>query len=129
MIVLVLGATGLIGNRLVRSLKPDFDVFGTTRKTKLSNQFTDQMLEESHWILNSTPTEFSILEREVRSLKPNIIVNCLGVIKSKLIMFDAEESISVFTAPSAKQFTFILSFFNSSAKHSVKEAIAALLEL
>ena len=95
MSVLVLGATGLIGNRLVRTLKKDFEVFGTTRKPKLSKKFTDQMLEASHWLLNSSPTDFSVLEREVRSLKPNIIVNCLGVIKSKLSMFDVEESISV----------------------------------
>ena len=76
MIVLVLGATGLIGNRLVRTLKEDFEVFGTTRKTELRKKFTDQMLEASHWILNSSPTDFLVLEREVRLLKPNIIVNC-----------------------------------------------------
>ena len=95
MSILVLGATGLIGNRLVRTLSEDFDVFGTTRQMKFSNPKFYQLLKKDNWLINTDPKKMFELEAKIKKLKPNVIVNCLGITKQKTGEFDIQECVTV----------------------------------
>ena len=95
MSVLVLGATGLIGNRLVRTLSTDLEVFGTTRQTSFINPKFSSLLKESNWLFNVSPKQLFELEGKIQKIKPNTIVNCLGVTKSKDGVVNLQESILV----------------------------------
>jgi dTDP-4-dehydrorhamnose reductase len=95
MSILVLGATGLIGNRLVRTLSEDFDVFGTTRQLKFSNQKFYQLLKKENWLINTDPKKMFEIEAKIKKLKPNVIVNCLGITKQKAEAFDLQECVTV----------------------------------
>jgi len=95
MSILVLGATGLIGNRLVRTLSEDFDVFGTTRQMKFSNPKFYQLLKKDNWLINTDPKKIFELEAKIKKLKPNVIVNCLGITKQKTGEFDIQECVTV----------------------------------
>lgn len=95
MSVLVLGATGLIGNRLVRTLSEDFDVFGTTRQLKFPNPKFYQLLKKENWLIISDLKKMFEIEAKIKKLKPNVIVNCLGITKQKAGAFDIQESMTV----------------------------------
>lgn len=93
MVVLVLGASGLIGNRLVRTLSTDFEVFGSTRMSKIEDSWLNQLLIKDRWLLNVFASNFPDLEIKLLSIKPDVIVNCLGVTKQRLNPVDIQESI------------------------------------
>ena len=95
MSILVFGATGLIGNRLVRTLSEDFDVFGTTRQFKFPNPKFYQLLKKENWLIISDLKRMFEIETKIKLLKPNVIVNCLGITKQKAGAFDIQECVTV----------------------------------
>jgi len=83
MSILVLGATGLIGNRLVRTLGENFEVFGSTRKKKIFDPKLSFLLKERNWLFDVSPENFIALDEKIQVIKPNVIINCLGITKLK----------------------------------------------
>jgi len=67
--ILVIGASGLLGSRLVERLSSKYQVFGTYMKTSLRN-------EPNHFSLDVTDS--SSLEALVSEVRPGIVINCSG---------------------------------------------------
>ncbi len=78
--ILVLGGNGMLGHKLVERLQNNFEVFTTVRSKSsaigLMKIFDGRRIFENVEadILNSVQT---VVER----LKPNVIINCIGIIK------------------------------------------------
>ena len=81
--IIVLGASGLIGSYMFRELSKTFETFGTIRKSKI--KYKDIALFKSNKIIDNIDIlNLDNLNKLLESLKPNIIVNCIGVTKRKI---------------------------------------------
>lgn len=79
--VLVLGVTGMLGSAVftILSQDPKLDVYGTVRTSKLLNRLKNINYDK---ILKNTDVENIDSLIEVFSIvKPNIVINCIGLIK------------------------------------------------
>lgn len=80
--ILILGATGMLGQTLVRVLtaRPELTVHATARRrVGLNFWFTDDVVEQIH-----TPVEadnFDSVLRVLGDVRPDVVINCIGVIK------------------------------------------------
>lgn len=91
--ILVLGGTGLIGNRLTRQLRQNADVYASTRSSLAEMPVLQNILEPKKWIFGLDANDFQRLESEIMQLEPDVIVNCLGVVKHQSSFKDAERTI------------------------------------
>ena len=73
--VLVLGASGMLGYAVFRVLSETVETWGTARNPAICNHFTDttRLLLGVDALCN--------LDAVVKKVKPDLIVNCVGVIK------------------------------------------------
>lgn len=79
--VLVLGAAGMLGNAVFRhlSLREEFLVHGTTRSTQFHDRFPADM--RSRLIANVNAEDMDSLCSVMATAAPQIVINCIGVIK------------------------------------------------
>ena len=91
--ILVLGGTGLIGNRLVRHLRENADVYASTRTDRGQIPVLEHILDPNKWIFRFNATDFQLLESEIGRLRPKVIVNCLGIVKQHISASDTETTI------------------------------------
>lgn len=80
--VLILGGNGMIGHKAWQALKDDLDVFLTVRGNFTELQKYD-IFDSKRAICNIDVLEFPLMEKTVRRLRPNVILNCIGIIKQK----------------------------------------------
>jgi len=81
--VLVLGAGGQLGHMLVRILKEDFEVFGTTRGSTSTDQPLTNFIDEKMWIPDLDVTNLADLEKVITELRPEAVINCVGIVKQR----------------------------------------------
>ncbi len=79
--VIVLGVTGMLGNAMFRVLseKPDLVVFGTTRNESARNYFSENL--ESQIIGGIDVENHDSLIKAFATVRPNIVINCVGLVK------------------------------------------------
>lgn len=83
--IYILGASGMLGYSLFSNLSEykDFNVFGTVRNIKNKeiyfSRFKNKIFE------NINISEFSSLENLFQKNKPDIVINCIGLIKQHSI--------------------------------------------
>jgi dTDP-4-dehydrorhamnose reductase len=82
--VLVLGASGMLGHVLIRVLNTRHDVYGTTQSERQPTPPLATVLERGHWIGGVDGCNWPTLEVVIRDIRPDVVVNCIGVIKQKL---------------------------------------------
>lgn len=75
-IVLVLGASGLIGSTLYNFFckKEDLNVFGTSKSTNQSN-LTETIIEKIDFLNLSQSLDI------ISEIKPSVVINCIGITK------------------------------------------------
>jgi dTDP-4-dehydrorhamnose reductase len=78
--VIVLGANGMIGHAMFRGLRKysDLDVYGTVRSAGAVRHFDVLEKEALHVGINVLDTD--ALVKLLRTLEPDVIVNCVGLI-------------------------------------------------
>jgi dTDP-4-dehydrorhamnose reductase len=78
--ILILGASGMLGHTLFKYLSAkNFEVYGTLRNSNLCHYFNEELKTNLIPTFDLSSTE-EIL-RVVNLIRPNIIINCVGVIK------------------------------------------------
>lgn len=79
--VLILGATGMLGYSLFSNLHEydEFEVFGTVRSIKGKEGFFQDYV--SSLVLDVDVTDPTHIERTIVSIRPNVVINCIGLIK------------------------------------------------
>ncbi len=79
--ILILGATGMLGYSLFSNLREfnGLDVFGSVRNIKGKEAFFEGNL--SSLIFDVDVTKTAEIERAIASVKPDVVINCIGLIK------------------------------------------------
>jgi dTDP-4-dehydrorhamnose reductase len=93
--VLILGATGMLGYSLFANLREveGLAVFGTVRNIKGKEQFFQNCT--SSLIQNTDVTKDAELERAIELTTPDIVLNCIGLIKQHNISKQHVEAIEI----------------------------------
>ncbi len=94
--ILIFGVTGMLGHTLFKSLSKNsaFDVFGTSRNTAGLGKFFSA--EELGRVRNLVDADnFDSIMRAMASIQPDIIINCIGLIKQLPIAKDPLTTITV----------------------------------
>jgi dTDP-4-dehydrorhamnose reductase len=81
--ILVLGATGMMGNALFRflTLNPELDVYGAVRTEAAHRYFSDAL--SAKLITGINIDNMDDLMRGFAEVQPHVVINCIGVIKQK----------------------------------------------
>jgi dTDP-4-dehydrorhamnose reductase len=82
--VLVLGAAGMLGHMLVRVLSEHHQVIGTTSSQYDSKSPLARILNKANWIDQVDVRNLQTVENAINHAKPNVLINCVGVIKQKM---------------------------------------------
>lgn len=86
--VLVLGASGMLGNAVLRVLneKQGWEVFGTVRAADVSRFFSDSIVPRL--ITGCDVGDYDTLVKVFAKVRPDVVINCIGLIKQ---LADAED--------------------------------------
>ncbi|MAZ35621.1 MAG: NAD(P)-dependent oxidoreductase [Thalassospira sp.] len=79
--ILVLGASGMLGNAVIRVLVNDkkFEVFASARSPSVCMHFPPKIAKN---IITGVDVEnFDVLSRLFSEVQPNIVINCIGLVK------------------------------------------------
>ena len=90
--ILVIGASGMLGHMLVRVLSPHHRVIGTTSSKYDNKTPLARILSEKNCIDQIDVRNISTVELAIRTTKPDVVINCVGLIKQKM---KAENSVEV----------------------------------
>ncbi len=92
--VLVLGATGMLGHKILQELAKDFDTTGTFRR-EWKNSSDRNPFEDMNLIGNVNATNFQTVEQAIEFSGPDVIVNSIGIVKQLPEASDPVVSISI----------------------------------
>ena len=87
--ILILGSSGLLGNTLTKYFfqNNSFQTFGTLRDFSKIYFFREKY--HRNFVEFSNILDFVELEKKIRDIKPNVIINCLGLTnKKRIVNFD-----------------------------------------
>ena len=78
--ILILGGSGMLGHKLVQMWRERFDVFATLRGN--SERFAKYgIFDSSKTLTNVSAEDFDTVVKAFTAAKPDVVVNCIGVIK------------------------------------------------
>ncbi len=79
--ILILGSNGMLGSTLYKYLKykKNIHVLGTSRESKRIRG------QDKNIILKFDVNFLKSLEKKIRTISPDIIINCIGIVKSEVI--------------------------------------------
>lgn len=78
--ILIIGGGGMLGHKLVQTLNDRCDVW-TTIRGDFHNYEKYKIFERRRTIFDLDVSDTKLLEREVEKIKPDVIINAVGVIK------------------------------------------------
>jgi len=83
--LLILGGSGMVGHSLIKKLSNQYKIFSLLRKhpDMDSNQFFEKVLPKNQCIFIDDINEYDNLNNAVKKISPNIMINCIGVIKQR----------------------------------------------
>ncbi len=92
--ILILGASGMLGHKLFSYLSEYYDVYGTCRQENdaLINLFPE-LTKKLFW--NIETKKMDAITNMIKILNPDIIINCIGLIKQKPEALHPSKSIYV----------------------------------
>jgi len=91
--ILILGATGMLGSTLLRYFfsKEYFSVYGTARSCESAQGISDEIMKRIYF--NVDLGDVRAFQKVLNDIKPNLVVNCIGVVKQLPAAEDALVSI------------------------------------
>lgn len=83
--LLVLGGSGMVGHTLIKKLSNKYEVFSILRERSdlESSKFFDNILKKSRCIFIDDINQHSNLSEAINNISPDILINCIGVIKQR----------------------------------------------
>ena len=82
--ILIFGASGMLGHMLIRVLSPHHEVVGTTTGQYNPQSPLTRILTRDNLIKQVDARNLSTIEKVVHETKPDVIINCVGLIKQKM---------------------------------------------
>jgi dTDP-4-dehydrorhamnose reductase len=78
--ILILGVTGMLGHTLLRKLSPHFQVRGTVRNQEEIKHFFPEKYH-TQIITGIDALQIDTVNKAITELKPDLVINCIGIIK------------------------------------------------
>ena len=78
--VLILGGNGMLGHVAWQSFRKDFDVYATIRGT-FSEVKRFAIFDKKKTICGVCTEDFSVFEKIANTVNPDVILNCIGIVK------------------------------------------------
>jgi dTDP-4-dehydrorhamnose reductase len=91
--VLILGARGMLGHMLVRTLSPCHHVFGTSTGQYDESSPLAKTIGRGSWIEQLDARDWTSVESALYKVKPSVVINCIGVVKQRLGRLDLLDAI------------------------------------
>lgn len=94
--ILILGGTGMLGHVLFRylSANPEFDVYATARNLQgIGHCFPEKL--QTRIRCNVNADNFDTIIKSLAAIEPNIVINCIGLIKQISMSKDPLPAISI----------------------------------
>jgi len=93
--VLIVGATGMLGYSLFKNLSDadQLDVYGTVRNIKGKEQYYTGC--EERLFTNVNVSNLGSIEAVIQSLQPEVVINCIGLIKQHDISKQHIDAVSI----------------------------------
>lgn len=85
--VLILGATGMLGHKLWQYAREHFDAYATIRGA-FDAVAGYGLFDPARTLCGVDAMEFATVERAVREVRPDAVVNCIGVVKQHALADD-----------------------------------------
>lgn len=92
--ILVFGATGMLGHKLMQVLSNRNDIFGTIRG-KPSSYMAHPVLSGMSLVGDTHAEDFDSIIRAFSEVQPDVVVNCIGIIKQHPLANDPLHSIKI----------------------------------
>jgi dTDP-4-dehydrorhamnose reductase len=92
--VLILGGTGMLGHQLVVALRHDFDTWTTVRGS-VRGDLHAGLLDPNRTIAGVDVLNFDALTGAMATIRPDAVINCIGVIKQLAAAKDPLLSVAV----------------------------------
>jgi dTDP-4-dehydrorhamnose reductase len=95
--ILILGGTGMLGHVLLRYIfeNTDYDVYATTREIKAIPKYFSSVLATRFGQGNVDVNNFDSVISAMATIKPDIVINCIGIIKQLPISNDPLTAITI----------------------------------
>lgn len=95
--ILILGATGMLGHVLFRylSLTTDYDIYATTRNLNYIKKYFPPELAGKFKQDPVDADNFDSVIRALASIQPDLVINCIGIVKQLPIASDPLTAITV----------------------------------
>jgi len=90
--VLILGGSGMLGHKTWQTFAPRFDTYVTVRGPAARYE-TLGIFDKSRMIGEVAAEDFSSVERAFAQVQPNVVINCIGIVKQDALANDAIASI------------------------------------
>jgi len=91
---LVLGATGMLGHKLMQTLSKNFSVTGTVRAD--SSAFSSHPVFAGMTIIgNVRADDLATVQRAIERSNPDVVINCIGIVKQLPAASDPLPSIAI----------------------------------
>lgn len=82
--ILVLGAFGMLGHMLVRTLTDSHQVVGTSSREKPDFRKLKGVLDRDSVFVGIDGRDFTQIKRVIDAVNPDVLVNCTGIVKQKM---------------------------------------------
>jgi len=93
--ILILGGTGMLGHQLHQHLSLCFpDTYSTIRQC-ITNYKFDKLINNGNIIESVDATEFAVLTGVMKCVRPDVILNCIGVTKRRKASNEAIQAITL----------------------------------
>jgi dTDP-4-dehydrorhamnose reductase len=92
--VLILGGSGMLGHKAWQTLAPRFDTFATFRGA--AEAYTSLgIFDEARVVGGVNACQFETVARAFASVRPQVVVNCIGIVKQEAAAKDPIVNITV----------------------------------
>ena len=82
--VLILGGNGMLGHKALQTFLPLFETWATVRSSTERLKRVSPHMDPARMIAGVDAGEFESVRRVVGAVQPNVIVNCIGIVKQQL---------------------------------------------
>jgi dTDP-4-dehydrorhamnose reductase len=92
--IIILGATGMLGHKLMQILSQRYTVTGTVRGNA-SDYANHPILSGLHLHGNISADDLGGIQQVIEKTKPNVVINCIGIVKQLPAAQDPLQSIAI----------------------------------
>jgi dTDP-4-dehydrorhamnose reductase len=92
--ILLMGSYGMLGHKLIQRLKIDHDLYGTCKEIRRGAPWYS-ILDDGRLIAGVQAEKIETVARALIKSKPDVVINCVGIVKQSQAAADPIASITV----------------------------------